>query len=434
MKTMKMMILRSRPIIHWLIGVCVTGQLIAMYGCASKQHVRPATPRSSATAQNKAQNKADSSKAAPFTIHSGGVTQSIEVLAGVLPLGAVPFDNMTLPLISPDGRFVATQAGVPPTWSTMMASEGAEMPLATRVEIYQLDRRDNINPDDRQQPALIAKVNDVALIGRSCDRQGFLIESPREDGSRWIGKASWDSGKVEWLVQGEDVNAFAALGPDGRLAWSRRARSDKHFSLAIRHGADEFTIPADEEDWLTPTWSGRDDGLFVINLATNGTLEARHVSASDAAAFAQSMRHFTIINDATMFTALQTLPGQIDLVDGRTPERDQLVLFHAGLNRVAIWRPLAPPTKKAIRMNSQSVAALVDEEDFALVCTGDNLLRQSLSHANERIDLVAGMQIPRMTNLSQWPFVLLNPIEGRVRIMAMRLMPRQELKAASASK
>ena len=54
-----------------------------------------------------------------------GISKTMYARAGVLPLGAVPFDNMTLPLVSPDGRYVATQIGVAPPWSTILAEPDA---------------------------------------------------------------------------------------------------------------------------------------------------------------------------------------------------------------------------------------------------------------------------------------------------------------------
>ena len=62
------------------------------------------------------------------------------VRAEVLPMGVVPYDNMTLPIVSPSGRFLATQSGVDPTWETILAEPGASVPQATVVEIYELVR------------------------------------------------------------------------------------------------------------------------------------------------------------------------------------------------------------------------------------------------------------------------------------------------------
>ena len=254
--------LRRLPSLLLAVAAIATA---ALHGCASSN-----------PAGNGMSNAPGPAAAAQTLNRAAGASQTVQVVAGVLPLGAVPYDNQMLPLVSPDGRYIATQTGAPPTWPTMLAEAGAEIPSATRIEVYELDLREGIKPEDRKPPALIASVAEPMLLGRTCDAEGFLVESPREDGARWIGKASWRSGEVKWLVSGGDVNAFACLGSDGRLAWSRRAVDGQHFDLVVRSADGEWAVAGDaSQDWLMPTWSGRSDSLFFLTLR-DGNLVLRH--------------------------------------------------------------------------------------------------------------------------------------------------------------
>ncbi len=388
---------------------------------------------------------ATSSAATPAINHPAGTSQTMQVVAEVLPLGSVPYDNLVLPLLNPDGRYVAVQTGAPPTWPTILAESAAEVPTATRIEIHELDWREGIKPQDRKPPTLIATLGEPALLGRSGDADGFLIESPRPDGSRWIGKVSWSKGEVQWLVTGADVNAFADLGPAGQLAWSRRSIDSTRFELVVRltPGTDsEFTmapsastestadlanLPQRHEGWLMPTWASRGQGLFVL-LLENSRLDMRYALAASAAAIKQSMQRLTLTNAADNHTAYQSLSAQSATI-GNQPSAvngDQIVFYHPGLLRVAVWRPLAMNDRQRIHLNAHSIAALVDQDEFGFITTRDHLIRQNLRRGNERIDLVAGMQIPRQSASQTWPFLLLSPDEGRVGIMAMRLLRRED--------
>jgi hypothetical protein len=406
-------------------------------GCASDSSVKPLAP----------------SPLQPLSTPAG-VTQSVQVVAGLLPLGTVPYDNMVLPLLSPDGSMIAVQTGAPPTWASLLARPNADIPSATRVAIYQLDLRLGIDQANRKAPALIGTLNEPLLLGRSCDAQGFLVESIRSDGSRWIGKVAWPparnvetpkrpgggagtgletstSGRfdisITWLVSGSEgeVNAFAALGPNGQLAWSRRSRDSRHFDLIVRDQTSEWMIRSSEgNDWLFPVWPHAGEGLFVLSLKDHN-LDICHGIASSDRAFMQSMQWLGLVNDATDATAYQVLSAATGACDIPASVRDQLVYYHPGGNRMALWRPLGVPGRKTALMYSGSVAALVDQESFAFSATMENLYRQNLANPRQFIALVPGSHVPRATTSSNWPFMLLTPAAGQVGVVALRLLPKE---------
>ena len=422
------------------LSLALLGALSAA-GCVSKTTVVPAG--SGSAARPSPRPRASSSPETPEQFaHAAGVSQTVRVQSVILPVGSLPYGNLVLPLLSPDGALAATQVGDPPLWETLLAAPGAAVPAAARIEIYAFDLRTDIEADMRQRPALVATVGgegaEPVLLGRGADDEGFLVESPREDGSRWIGKASWKTGEIRWLVQDDNVNAFAALGPGGRLAWSRRTVNGAYFELVVRGpgsaassaagaGGEEGAGAADwfmagARDWLFPIWANAGDRLFVFTIEA-GQFDAHYGMATTQSAFAQSAARINISSGADTFIAYQSLSGQFGMNESLATTPNQIVFFHPGIARMVLWRPLAASGRRLMYLNEKSIAALVETGDYAMVATTTDLVRQSLRRAQERIDLVAGLQIPRPTTSESWPYLLLSPAENRVGVTALKLLP-----------
>ncbi|HYE02828.1 MAG TPA: hypothetical protein VD963_06300, partial [Phycisphaerales bacterium] len=76
------------------------------------------------------------------------------------------------------------------------------------------------------------------LLGRSADGDGFLVEFPRADGSRAIGRVAWADGRLSWMADEESaVCAHATLLPGGGLAYCRRPADAADFVLVLRDPA-----------------------------------------------------------------------------------------------------------------------------------------------------------------------------------------------------
>jgi hypothetical protein len=362
-----------------------------------------------------------------------GSSVSLRVRSAVMPLGSVPYNGFSLPLISPDGRFVATQTGAPPDWAVTLAEPNARPPVDSSIEIYRIDTR-NVAIAERQPPQRVALVSMPAVLGRSADSTGFLIESPRDDGSRSIGHVLWETGAVRWLVQDDSVNAFGALSRNGALAWSRRAADDQHFDLVIREpGGEEWTVPGAGGDWLMPIWSSVGDGLFAVHLEEHRMRICYGVSA-DARAFRASLRDFLITASADRTASFQTFSSQgatDGIAWGSTP---QIMLFHPALSRMVIWQPLQPRDRAATQLNALSLAALQQTADAAIITTRDELVLQSLIQKRAAIMLVKGLWIPRRTPLAEWPYMLMSTgTDGRVGLTAMRMLPFETAPASADS-
>ena len=180
------------------------------------------------------------------------------------PLGFVPSDGVTLPLLSPDGRHMAVQTGVAPDLATALARQGQRAPLASRIAMYRVEGRALVR---------LGETDGGLILGRSADNRGFLVESVRPDGTRWIGRIDWSSRETEWLVQDGNVHAFAALGADGTLVHASRPLNGRQFDLVIRKDGQTRRLPGDgTRSYLLPCLSA--DGTRVLAFSLrDGILE-----------------------------------------------------------------------------------------------------------------------------------------------------------------
>ena len=120
-------------------------------------------------------------------------------------IGAVEYDDFSIPLSSPDGRFLAVRAGAPPAWPAILARPDAQRLPVVPFEILRLNAAGVES---------LQTIRGPWLLGRSADEIGFLVEGYRPDGGRRIGRVDWVTGEVTWLIDDEFVNAFATIAVD----------------------------------------------------------------------------------------------------------------------------------------------------------------------------------------------------------------------------
>ncbi len=344
---------------------------------------------------------------------------------GVLPLGSVPYDNRSLPIIDAGGQFVATQTGEAPEWSTLLSSPGAPVPTRTRVEVHRIDRQ--LGETQR------VWTSDAALVlGRSADDEGVLVEGPRLDGTRRIGKASWLGAGVAWLVDDAYVNAFGCLGPDGRLAWSRRAVSEagdetdaSHFDLVVRSPeGDEWMLAAQGGDWLLPAWSGRvgaeeSPGLFALYLQ-DGRLEAVFMNAADADTARETIMRLPIADEVSRHDAYQTVASQAHVVGVAAVSEPALFFWHPAAARMGLWLPISSPGAPAL-LTPGSIAAELDRRGLLLVGTTEHLTLEDPAGSSHRV-ILPGPHVPRRVDRDRWPYVVMSPGPDRIGLLALRLV------------
>lgn len=346
-------------------------------------------------------------------------TQGVSYKTHIVPLGSVPYNRETLPLISPDGRFIATETGAAPTLPTSYAAPGASPPIATTIEIYSI--LPPPKPANESFIRHVATVDATAVLGRSCDDGGFLIEAPQSDGSRWIGRVEWATGRVTWLVQDGFVNAFAALGPDGKLAWSRRTIEGEDFELVVSTANDSWAIAEEGVDWLFPTWTASGDGLFAERLAGQ-RLEMAFLYGGSEASMRQSMQTIRLSNEAGMSVAYQVMVPQPARLGAPQPEGPHLIFLHPAYPgygyrpAVAIWRPFRGGRQATKILEPNSLVAAIHPNGWMVYAVDDELIGRSLDGDEPSIRLTREFFVPRVTSSEHWPFILMAPYRQEPRI------------------
>lgn len=403
-----------------LPGLSLAG-LVLMAGCASTASERTAAnrPADALVKAGPERTGRGSSLAVPRELPN----LEGHVLAEVRSCGRLPYNNLMLPLVSPDGRFIATQVGRPPSWELLEGSAGASVPYTSRIEIHALR-------DDSSELRLerIAIVNEACVLGRSLDDDGFIVEAPRSGGARWIGKADWETGIVEWIIKDAAVNAFGCLGPDGAMAYCRRTGDDPFFNLVLRFGNEELELPGNGADWLMPTFANGSTptSLFVM-LLRDGALDLVHFDAKDDNTVRQTLSS-TPLSDAgadreLAYQALNASPAVLGI-----PRATETIIFqHPSRRATAAWRPGAAP----VIFDRPSFAAVLDpaNEDYVLVAFAKDLVRQSLdqSASRQRSKLAKGLHVPRATANPARPFIVFSPDDAELDVTAVRLVDPKEL-------
>lgn len=205
-------------------------------------------------------------------------TSSAMLRFSIFPLGSIEYDGQVLPLVSPDARFVVVQAGLAPTWPTLLALDNAVPAITTKLVVYQVEKT-GLSP--LQLPVL----PEGAILGRSCDAEGFLIEQPRADGTRAIAKVAWTSGRVEWLADSPAINAHGVLSQSGELAYTTRKKGSPKADLVIRTRDGKLRVrPAGDVGYLFPIYAGEPKTLFTLTRSQGGIdlVALRDAPTSDA--------------------------------------------------------------------------------------------------------------------------------------------------------
>lgn len=364
----------------------------------------PANPTSRAPEQ-KQQIRADT-KPLVRQPENQRITSS-HIVIGVQPLGRVPFDAQVLPLISPDGNFLATQTGDAPDWPTLLAEKGATPNLTTKIRIFDISQRPprEITPD---QPLPLS-----LLLGRSTDDRGFLVESPRPNGSRSIGRVDWRTGKLTWLIQSARVNAFATWNTRGDLAWMSRAE-DGPTKLHVRFTTgdeDEETQPANVTR-VYPAFTNDPDTLYLLELTDAGIDAAARTITGSNLGPTIARRRVTTTPDP--FLAYQSLASVASPV--HAPDADSRFAFHnTARGRITLFDPV---TSELTPAADRSIASAPIHDGAApglMLTTPKGLIYQRITENGELREptrMLAEDHVPRATNSDRFPAILIAPADG----------------------
>ncbi len=322
------------------------------------------------------------------------------------PLHTCPSNGFTLPIVSPDGSYAAVQSTGATRFQTLLASSSEHGVDSGCVTLHDLTSGTSAMVPGGEM-----------VLGRSADARGCVVESPRSDGSRWIGLAPWDGSEPQWLVQDDHVNALASMGPKDRLVWCRRAREGNHFDLVVRHAEDEQVIAAPEDgSWLAPQFTSDGRALVALRLR-DGTLSACCFAVGDRVA--DRPEHVLDLSwRATAPMAYQTaVPQRMQLLDGT-----KWAFFHPRFRRVGVW-DVRSGRSSLFGVGSSSIVQM-DSERF-LVAVTEGLDIDSPAWMDARSDasrLLSGVWVP-LLRLGDSRAVLARMRGAQVDIVRIDLLP-----------
>lgn len=444
-------------VISWLL---LGAGLALVLGCVTEQPKPKRGLLLSPTAQ--AQQAGAAPAGTPVELPTGPIASpaaasktNARILVQVDPLTTVNFDGQVLPLVSPDGRFIAVEQGEPPSWPTILAQAGAQPPTATRLVVYDVSAAPPI-----EKASIISyplPLPPGLMLGRSCDNHGYLVEQPRPDGSRWIGRVMWVSGQLEWLVQGPDVNAHAVFTPQGHLLFTRRIVNEERSELVMRNTQGVESLRSGEVSYLFPLTTSEPDVVYAMALGTVG-MEVEAIRVVEDPPGGHNFRLGLPLarafigkpGDAALAYQV-TAPVQNAIVTGR--EHDEhpippspLVLLHPNpnLDRMVVFDtqsgsflPLAPRSIAAIKWSESPEGGYLCTTVQGLMFTQSPLAAgiQTPARRPPDIRLDHSPYVARATADPASPVILFGPPRhdpvGRLDILRMKVVSEEKLNAVA---
>ena len=364
----------------------------------------------------------------PVASPAKGVSSNSRVLLGLASIGVIAFDGQVLPVVSPDGHFCAVQEGDPPTWPTLMAAPDAEVPTQTRLAVYDL----TTSPPAKLEQA--AMLEPGLMLGRAADSHGFLVESPRPDGARWIGRVGWQSGKVEWITRESAVSAHAMLTADGCLLYTRRPITGQVAELVIRTPSGGIATRSEPNLPYAMPMATSDPSTVYALLMTSSGIELHAISVrtegEGAPRFGPVLARRLISSARDAGTAYQiSVPMQSPLPrvrDGEnTPrEADPLAIFSPLLGRMTVFDvrtgallSLAPTSFAATRWNAASHPGYLCTTPKGLVVTPDPQPGRGADSGPPDTRVLAEAYVPRRTADPKRPALLFGPVKSDPRLL-----------------
>jgi len=336
--------------------------------------------------------------------------------AVVAPLGAVPWNEHSIPLVHPGSEYIAVQSGDPVSWDIRLASAEAGVLGNTAITVYRVEKSaDSGRPFLSKQYRLV----DVGLLGREANESGFLIESPQDDGARWIGFVDWESGQLSWLVRGSDVNAFGSLSDDGRLAWSWRSVEEARFGLIVQGDNEVYRLPADGGDWLMPVWSGNGKVLFSFRLSEDDTLGVFALDPQTEVRLREPMASRELVENGIVGDAFDTLAS---IANPAAPDGSgRLLFYHPGgaFHRLCLF----DVRKEGITYyKSHSGGGGWYDDESLLLATSRRVYFQEVESGAAPIEMVAGAYLPISSGDPEQVSVLFTPDMTKEKSAVLYLM------------
>jgi hypothetical protein len=190
------------------------------------------------------------------------------------------------------------------------------------------------------------------------------------------------------------VNAFAAIGPRGELAWSRRSAGVDAFDLVVERPEGRLEWPRrDGESWLMPVVAV--DGVYAIGLR-DGVMELAFLPLRAGQNLTRSQAEPALLRKRISLRG--TPRGAYQTMAACAPDAaitgGGLLFFHPDLRRMALWRPAADEMRL---LAERSVAAWIQPDGSALVSLPDRLVLQEMppEPGLAPLQLLPGLWLPR---------------------------------------
>lgn len=401
--------------------------LAALVACATLLGCAANAPPPSTVATRAPETPASSRRDTPVgetRISSGEIQYSF------MRLGRVPHDGFALPVPDASGGHLAVQERSTADWPTLLASLDGGVPEAGTVSLHSISKGTLTHVASAGPDLLLGRMSTPGSSTMGVTHPaGVLVESPRLDGSRWIGVLPWDasdsqdaagSGRaVRWLARDTAVNAFAAASASGALAWSVRERGVPYFGLAVLDGAEgPRVLPApDGASLVAPFFASDGRHLYVLRLG-DGTLSLLAYpwpAPQGAEAFAawKPVAELPLSWRADARTAYQAV---VPLGASAATTRGHAMIFHPRFGRIAVW----DPATGAVSLASSDSLAATDLGNDALAVGGRRRLavepyptEGGAVDARDGISVIEAPWIPRGPALGDGAGVIAVKAEGR---------------------
>ena len=314
------------------------------------------------------------------------------VLVDVEFLARIPFDGLTLPLISPDGRKAAIQTNCTASWAVRVGDPLPPDGFDCTIEAVSLVKEEAGAP--------ISTLKGQWLLGRGADDEGYLVERPRADGGRDIGLAAW-RGDVRVVARDEWCNAFATVAPNGTMAWCRRPVEGGDWQLVCERNGVRRTLHTSEgASWLMPVFGGDGTGMFALRLHSQSLVLVWLPFADDGLPLEDATVAPSMLTVVSLRANLSWAVRALEPVSGLAaspPRRERIAFFNADAGRMALWGPGG----RIELLTEGSFAATVVDPSNALVTLKDAMIREQLATEPRKSELMTdGAWITRPTILS----------------------------------
>jgi hypothetical protein len=361
-------------------------------------------------------------------VHGG--TSASRVTVTVEAMGSIEYDGLSVPVVSPDGRFVAAQSTPAPPTEQRLAIDAVR---ATRGEPNATVSISPVTPGvgGMRTSVEVFDLDAPVLLGRDSDAQGVLVESPRPDGSRWIGVASWsaEGAQVRWLVRDRSVAAHAVFADAGALLYSRRAVGGARFSLVWRDGeGEERALSMPDVDLVFPLLAPDRRHATCLAVADNGTIALLLIDLSTGygsgagGSIGRVVRRFELASSGGIGGAAQIVAASQSAVRGAAmgdalsggasePTEASLgpIVFHPAMDRCAA---VDTSRRTLVALAPKSVAAVDAGDGRALCSTPEGLVLWTPGPQAGRgtaTRVLSEDYLPRRTASAARPFILLAP-------------------------